>query len=609
MAKIEGDTKNLAEVFSGRRYELDSYQREFRWETRNVEELLTDFEKAFFLSYRPGDTRQSVKNYKPYFLGTIVLSTQDGKDAIIDGQQRMTTLTLLLIYLNNLQQGLPVGEQVSQLNTLIYADHYGTMAFTIDVDERRDLLAALYNDAAYIGGSKSESVQNMQARYTDIARLFPATLKAVLPILIQWVMTNVDLVVITAPTPEDAYAIFESMNDRGLNLTPTEMLKGYLISKLYDLDDATQKQADDLWRKRMQALKEQERDGDADFIRSWLRARYVKTRVDFEAVGARFHKWLRDHAEDADIHLCTAADYRTFLLQDFDLYSEQYLRVQKASKQLTDDLPEAYYNAYNSITLQPAVMFAPIRPTDDPATITRKLRLVGVFLDIFIARRLVNFRAIDRRVIEDKMYALIPTIRGLDTPTLVQALKAELAGQAEQMTGLTSYYLHQQNGPQVHYILARLTDYIERQCGQSGDFVKYVNRVKTNDRFQIEHLWANKYDRFTDVFPTEQEFAAYRNRIGGLVLLPASVNQSVNDAPYGLKVAAYGQQNLLARSLTPAFYQNNPKFSQFQAQTGLPFQAYPQDFTRDDLDARQVLYLGVAERVWSTDRLDAVAAT
>ena len=184
MAKIEGDTKNLAEVFSGRRYELDSYQREFRWETRNVEELLTDFEKAFFLSYRPSDTRQSVKNYKPYFLGTIVLSTQDGKDAIIDGQQRMTTLTLLLIYLNNLQQGLPVGEQVSQLNTLIYADHYGTMAFTIDVDERRDLLAALYNDAAYIGGSKSESVQNMQARYTDIARLFPATLKAVLPILI-----------------------------------------------------------------------------------------------------------------------------------------------------------------------------------------------------------------------------------------------------------------------------------------------------------------------------------------------------------------------------------------------------------------------------------------
>jgi len=61
--------------------------------------------------------------------------------------------------------------------------------------------------------------------------------------------------------------------------------------------------------------------------------------------------------------------------------------------------------------------------------------------------------------------------------------------------------------------------------------------------------------------------------------------------------------------LTPAFYQNNPKFSQFLAQTGLPFQAYPQDFTRDDLDARQVLYMGVAERVWSTDRLDAVAAT
>lgn len=606
MAKIEGDTKNLSEVFTGRRYELDSYQREYRWETRNIEELLADFEKSFFLSYKTGDTRQSVKNYKPYFLGTIVLSTQDGKDAIIDGQQRMTTLTLLLIYLNNFQKTQPPSNQVVQLNTLIYADHFGTMAFTIDVDERRDLLTALYNDTPYVGGSKSESVLNMQARYTDIERVFPDSLKNVLPVFIQWLMTNVDLVVITAPTPEDAYAIFESMNDRGLNLTPTEMLKGFLISKLYELDDATQKQADDLWRKRMQALKEQERDGDADFLRSWLRARYVKNRPDFEAVGARFHKWLRDHAEDNDIHLRSAVDFRNFLLQDFDLYSGQYLHIQKASKQLTDVLPEAFYNAYNSVTLQPAVMLAPVTPSDDPATIQKKVRLVGIYLDIFIVRRLVSFRSIDRRTIEDKLYSLIPKIRGLDTTALVKVLKAELSNQVEQLTGLQSYYLHQMNGPHVHYILARLTDYIDQQCGQSGDFVKYVNRTKTTDRFQIEHLWANKYDRFNTIFPTEQEFAAYRNRIGGLVLLPASVNQSVNDSPYAQKVTAYSQQNLLARSLTPTCYVNNPKFTQFVAQTALPFHEYPQTFTRGDLDARQALYLSLAQRVWSPDRMDAV---
>ena len=78
-------------------------------------------------------------------------------------------------------------------------------------------------------------MQNLINRYNDIADIFPEDLRGdALPYFLDWLTEKVMRVEITAFSDDDAYTIFETMNDRGLSLTPTDMLKGYLLANITD---------------------------------------------------------------------------------------------------------------------------------------------------------------------------------------------------------------------------------------------------------------------------------------------------------------------------------------------------------------------------------------
>src|SRR5271169_3639832 len=100
----------------------------------------------------------------------------------------------------------------------------------------------------------------------------------------------------------------------------------------------------------------------------------------------------------------------------------------------------------------------------------------------------------------------------------------------------------------------------------------------------------------------------YRNRIGGLLLLPKSFNASYGDLPYAQKREHYAGRNLLAQSLHERTYDHNPSFQRFIAESGLPFGAHA-EFRKPDLDARVVLYRKLAEQIWCPERLDREAGT
>src|SRR5690606_9657440 len=123
----------------------------------------------------------------------------------------------------------------------------------------------------------------------------------------------------------------------------------------------------------------------------------------------------------------------------------------------------------------------------------------------------------------------------------------------------------------------------------------------------IEHIWADHHERHTDEFAHPSEFAEYRNRIGGLLLLPKSFNASYGDLPYPEKHEHYNGQNLLARSLHENGYDHNPGFQRFITASGLPFRPHG-EFKKADLDLRQDLYRHLAERIWNPDRLAQEAA-
>jgi uncharacterized protein with ParB-like and HNH nuclease domain len=95
MKKIEGSPTTLRKLLTGVKYTVHYYQREYRWGKKQMEELLEDLTSEFLEFYDESHPRKAVQDYGHYFLGSIVLTEKDR--AIIDGQQRLTSLTLLLI--------------------------------------------------------------------------------------------------------------------------------------------------------------------------------------------------------------------------------------------------------------------------------------------------------------------------------------------------------------------------------------------------------------------------------------------------------------------------------------------------------------------------------
>ena len=241
----------LSEILSNKKYSVDYFQREYKWQDINIQQLVFDLVGAFMESYRSGDSIKDVAHYGTYYMGSIVLNERGSVNSIIDGQQRITSLTLLLIYLYH-ATGKTMGEQISNM---IYSDSYGEKSFNIGVPERQECLQSLYEKGEYtIKDTDDESTKNMAARYNDICNCFPTEdfegdmLKA----FVYWVKENLILVKITALSEENAYTIFETMNDRGVPLTASDMLKGFILSKFSHNEKRTKVNAQ--WRKDMLTL-------------------------------------------------------------------------------------------------------------------------------------------------------------------------------------------------------------------------------------------------------------------------------------------------------------------------------------------------------------------
>jgi Protein of unknown function DUF262/Protein of unknown function (DUF1524) len=611
--EIDGDGRTVRQLLANRKYSIDYFQREYKWQRKQVADLLDDLAAKFLDSYEPGHERSAVADYGHYFLGSIIVSEKDGRKFIIDGQQRLTTLTLLLIYL---QHRLTDAGQKGQIADLIFSLRYGKQSFNLDIPERTACMEALYKGEEFPLGAPSESVANILARFADIEDLFPEKLlNGALPYFADWLVENVHLVEITAYTDGDAYTIFETMNDRGLSLTPADMLKGYLLAKIVDAEKRTH--ASNVWKARVQGLAELGKDEDADGIKAWLRSQHadsIRERKagalphDFDLIGTEFHRWVRDN--ENRLGLTSSASFARFIDRDFAFYSRWYERLRRAAEALTPGVECIHFNAQHNFTLQYPVLLAPLRLEDDETTALRKIRIVAAYLDILINRRIWNWRAIDYSTMQYAMFLVMRDVRGRGVDELATMLRERLDAETETFAPNDRndhFGLHAMNGPQMHRLLARMTDYVETRSGQASHYTEYSKRGRGG--YEIEHIWADHPERHAVEFAHAADFQGYRNRIGGLLLLPKAFNASYGDLAYAEKREHYSGQgnNLLAASLHERAYDHNPGFAHFIAESGLPFRPHL-EFRKADLDARQELYRKLAEQIWNPDRLVREAA-
>ncbi|MCR8669585.1 DUF262 domain-containing HNH endonuclease family protein [Agrococcus sp. HG114] len=613
---IQPHYRTISELLKNRTFAIDEYQREYKWEHRHIEELINDLVNRFQGSYRDGDTPRSVPDYSDYFLGSIIVTQREGRSYLVDGQQRVTSLTLLLIFLYREAKARSLNV-ASTVADLVYSDSYGEHVFNLDIPERTPVLRALFNGEPYTSSGQDESIGTILARYDDIdANDFEDELGDALETFVYWLINRVGLIEIVASNDAQAYAIFETMNDRGKPLSPVDMLKAYLLAPVHD--EAERARSNSVWRRMTLELNtsgdEPDPERDAVMMKAWLRSQHaesVRERKagsldrDWETIGTTFHRWIRDSPER--LRVGDAARNVEIMTEELPFFAGAYLRIMEASRRYTPGLEHVFYNAHNEFTWQPTVLLAPLERHDDPETVRRKIAATAAFLDIWIMRRVSNYIRVGYSTTSYAMYLLVKEIRRRPLEELVELLTRRLeeddvtfeGAPSRGRSGIRDLALNQFSKRYIYHLLARITAYVDLRATGADRFAETVDRARHNP-FDIEHIWHDDHDYFAASFPSRSDFEAARNRIGGLLLLPADVNRSVQAKPYEEKARQYANQNFFAASLTSQPYSHQPQFRTLIERDGLPFRPMERFGVAEQAE-RGELVLDLAQRVWSPD--------
>ncbi|MHA6802305.1 DUF262 domain-containing protein [Salinifilum ghardaiensis] len=234
MKQLEANEVPLHKIFSSDYdFSIPDYQRPYAWEVEQAEQLFDDLEESL------GRDQE-----EQYFLGSVVLvkPPETSKADVIDGQQRLTTLTILLAVLRDLAEDEKVAATLDEM-----LREPGNPLRGLESKPRLELRP---RDADFFrkyvqepGGSAELLALRTETLETESQRAIQSNLEAFRDKLLRWsdadrqrlgalVADNTYLVVVQTSDVESAHRIFSVMNDRGLDLSPADIFKSNVIGAL-----------------------------------------------------------------------------------------------------------------------------------------------------------------------------------------------------------------------------------------------------------------------------------------------------------------------------------------------------------------------------------------
>ena len=240
MAKtLEAHDKLIREIFEGSyQFEIPDYQRPYAWTTEQAEELFSDLMSAMQDTRTNGATSQ-------YFLGSIVLikNDRDPKAIVVDGQQRLTTLTMLFGALRAAWEAASYPQGVKSVTPFLYeeGDEMLGKATGYRFTAREEDTVFFRQYIQEPGGIEklvlnTDKLEDSRLRYRENATLLLTSAKALSPddrnALWKFLANDCSLVVISTPDLEAAYRIFSVLNNRGLDLAPIDIIKAEVLGSI-----------------------------------------------------------------------------------------------------------------------------------------------------------------------------------------------------------------------------------------------------------------------------------------------------------------------------------------------------------------------------------------
>lgn len=552
-------------IGNGRLYRVPPYQRDYSWTEEQWEDLWTD---VVDLIDRPEDT---------HYMGALVVEGRSDREfAVIDGQQRIATLSLLVLaVIKRLQSWADAGkgaeteanrERASALRARFIGEKdpaslVETSKLTLnDTDNAfyQDYLVQLRGPLNARGLPKSNRLLWECFRYFDrqvdawasgqsggerLARLVSETLGRQL----MFIRIAVD-------DELNAYTVFETLNARGLELSATDLLKNYLFSRV-----PTQSDREALQRRWLALMATVQQERFPEFLRYHLQCDIPRVR------SQRLFKLVRERVRSGSdaFALLEALEQRAQVFAAlFDPRHEYWVERPNCAPHVRE------LNVLRVRQMTPLVFAAWERlEADDFA---RVLKLLAVMLFRYSAVSGLNTNAL-----EPVFHAAARAL-----------LECKIRTPAEVFNALRSVYVDDDRFEQD---FLRLT--VDAN-GQGRKLTRYVlARLETDlagraidpdaDPGTVEHILPeNPATAWEEGFPRDLwERSVYR--LGNLTLLEPALNREVGNAEFSVKSEAYAR-------------------SRYELSRKLPDE-FGDSWTPEKIDARQSTFARRAVHIWRCD--------
>jgi len=296
--KIESTDEDLRTMLSSAYYKIPRFQRPYSWDQENIQEFWEDIVQ---------------ENPQDYFIGSMVVY-KDGKQrfGVVDGQQRLTTITILLSVLRDMFVRLGLKDLAQGVHGLIerrnidnklefivstessypyFQDRiqkWGAPALTVDLHSEEESLQTAHSQLMDLVLSALESIDNdpsLSARRR--ADLKEEKLKSIRDALL-----NLKVILVKLDDEDDAYVIFETLNTRGKDLALTDLVKNHLTKSI----KAKNPQSDEVkikWKQLLETIEGSTADlkMDAFIHHFWLsKYDYLPAKSLFKVIKKRSHQ-------------------------------------------------------------------------------------------------------------------------------------------------------------------------------------------------------------------------------------------------------------------------------------------------------------------------------
>lgn len=639
-------------VFNKQRsYFIDIYQREYKWTDQQVKTLLNDLEVRFELGKRqrtaPKEIQQEVlEHFEPYFLNTYLTHTSPTSTSIVDGQQRLTTLLLILIKLYRTLRSLEDKPETygktfksGALSPLIFEedDFGGATRFKIFNPNREAQLRALVEGTAC--DPKDETQKRLKENYGTISSYFDGFFKsevdpsgldlAKLTYYITYLLDRVSIVEIRIERQDNVAMIFEVVNDRGLGLKPYEILKGKFIG---NLPNNEKEEANQIWvdlqdlyyRTDLKNTTEASIDLD-DFFRIYFRAKFAKSADDYKAFESDYHyeiyrrPELRSHFGDFKDHLVIFNRIKNEVRYFANLYQE--LRTDYSGKR-----PHLFYNKLLEQNQQYLLIMSAIQ-IDDPER-EEKIQVISTKFDqLHVILRILG--VYESNSFQRLVYVLNESLRNKATSEcravfdvqIINTLKDEERLDKDYSGSVADIFTYERfKGARNNatnfskYLLMRidrwLAEMLDKPSYCNAPFAEVEERFNKSNRrrygMHLEHMYAYN-DANRSLFKDPQTglfdevlFEQTRNYMGMVLLLKDLQNLSSNNDIYRDKLNDYEMSDIIWNQLLaghlpsvdekvlPSEFQN----AKVEADDS---GAYP----RDKVEQRQRLFFEAFKAIWA----------